>query len=87
MGTRGGRDGIETADVGRDGQRRRVSVVCARIGAKPSDLLKAAGGDNRAARQLQRDWEAWRGEYGDAWLAGVVGTPAPPHADLFRYAV
>jgi hypothetical protein len=66
-----------------DGTRRLVSPIYARMGPAMSDCLRVAEGDERKARRMMREWEAWRSEYGELWDAGVVGTPEPPHHALF----
>jgi hypothetical protein len=57
----------------------RISPLYAQIGPSAAHALRAADGDERKARRILREWEAWRAEYGELWDAGVVGTPEPPH--------
>jgi hypothetical protein len=46
------------------------------------------GGGVEEGRRIERDWQAWRAEYGEAWDAGVADTsPPPPYAEHSRYAV
>ena len=61
----------------------RVSPIYARLGPSPSACLRKAGGDQRLARRMTREWDSWRSKYGELWDAGVVGTPPPPHHALF----
>jgi hypothetical protein len=66
-----------------DGSKRLVSPIYARAGPSPSACLRVADGDERRAGRFERDWLAWRREYGELWDAHVVGTPEPPHHALF----
>ncbi len=69
-----------------EASRVRVSPIYARIGPRPSQAAQVAGSVAGGAR-LEREWRAWRAQFGDLWDANVEGTPPPPHAELFRYAV
>ena len=65
---------------------RTVSPIYAGLGPRPGHAVGVAG-SVAGGERLIKDWRGWRAEYGDAWAGGVVGTPPPPHAELFGYAV
>lgn len=63
----------------------RVSVFYASQGPLRSAVLRYCDGDRERAEQIRGEFRAWKAQHGEAWLAGVHGTPAPSYADVLDH--